>query len=369
MKENLRGHGKRLALIAAVLIFVLLAFAGCRGQKPQTAGFRASEKYFFHDNWILYLYSDNNAVHFNAKEQIVETGSWTSEGDKVVLSMPGSGLDGKKLVYDGSDLHLGDQVYQRALVTGLFKSGQTGKTMDVSSLGIVYFYTDFDNRAGKDVGQWKLDGGSFVFESPLLGPEPVLAVYEKDCWIIDGIPYERIVGHISLDVPTSMIFGAWKQEEDMLIFNELLSELGKYGFETQEDLTAILQPGEASGDLRFTLNGAEAIIRCVNNNPQPAPMSECMLFSFYTEDTTGVFAVTNLGHRCGEATFDEMLQPDCTDYDAGRGAIVYESFTMIMTRSNDAERIPENDTIIELKFVNETLKSFWIYLPGAERVG
>lgn len=369
MKDNLRGHGKRLALIAAVLIFVLLAFAGCRGQKPKHPGYRASETYFLHDNWILYLYFNNNAVHFNAKEQIVETGSWTSEGSKVVLSMPGSSLDGKKLVYDGSDLHLGDQVYQHTLVTGLFKSEQTGKTMNVSSLGFLYFYTDYENRAGKDVGQWKLDGGSFVFESPLLGPEPVLAVYEKGCWIIDGIPYEHIVGKISLDVPKSMIFGAWKQEEQMLIFNELLSKLGKYGFETQEDLTAILQPGEASGDLRFTVNGAEAIIRCVNNNPQPAPMSECMLFSFYTEDTTGVFAVTDLGHRCGEATFDEMLQPDCTDYDADHGAIVYESFTMTAIRLNDAERIPESDTIIELKFVNEILKSFRIYLPSAERAG
>lgn len=248
-------------------------------------------------------------------------------------------------------------------MTGAYKNADAGDGYKIFEDGTFIAYTDFEEQKGKFIGTVLPEGGEWVFTSPVFDQGKVTGTYEDKVWTIDGKAYTETFS--SIEVTGLHFRGLYANGKSLFIWGRSMQNLEKNDLECTADLTQVMQPREISDEITVTFDGAEAKVRAINPYEKQAPLSDCLICCFYTEDTTGTFSYEIDGHACGEECFDQLLEQDVYSYEKDR--LVYKEYIAILSdfdfeSGEDArgEKIlnPSGDCNLTFNFDGAALKSF-----------
>ena len=288
-----------------------------------------------------------------------------------------TGLNGAADVVDeqapgsvrNADEDEGDVTVIDTAMAGCFVNEAQGDGYRISEDGTFTSYADFEEKKGKTIGIVIPKDGEWIFSSPVFDQGSLTATFTDSKWVIGGKTYTETFNYVS---GVSIHFrGIYADGKSSLIWCRQMKNLEKEGFTCSEDLTRMMKPQEISGDIKVTVKKAEATVRAINPYENSAPLSDCLICSFYTEDTKGIFRFESDGAYCGQDCFDKLLEKDVYVYEKDR--LVYKEYLMVFHdfdyKAGDDSRgekvlNPTGECDLTFCFDGSRLKSFCYTSPA-----
>lgn len=250
-----------------------------------------------------------------------------------------------------------------ASVTGSYVNETDGDGFTIEEDGSFAAYADFQEKKGKMIGRVLPQGEQWIFSSPVLDKGSLTGTFQDREWTVDGKKYtETYSGRPNIKIHFR---GLYCNGENLLIWCRRMDNLEKNGLEVSADLDQVMEPQEISDDIAVRFNDAAAVVRAVNPYEKEAPLSDCLLCYFYTEDTTGTFTFDIDGFCCGEDCYDDLLEQNVSTYEKDR--LVYKEHILVLSDFDYAadEGLQGEDFIdlsgdcdLTLNFEGTALKSF-----------
>jgi outer membrane protein OmpA-like peptidoglycan-associated protein len=212
-------------------------------------------------------------------------------------------------------------------LTGSFKNEADGDGYKIYEDGTFTAYRDFENKKGKMIGTVLPDGDKWVFTSPGLDKGQVYGTYKDDEWIIDGKQYPYTFASVEM-VPLHFR-GLYANNKSLLIWGKKMENLEKEGLKCTADLDQKIPSLKVTDEIEISFKRGKAKVRAINPYENEASLSDCIICSFYTEDTTGTFTFESDGVACGDDCFDKLLENDVYKYEKDR--LVYKEFLLTLS--------------------------------------
>lgn len=248
-------------------------------------------------------------------------------------------------------------------LTGSFKNEADGDGYKIYEDGTFTAYRDFENKKGKMIGTVLPDGDKWVFTSPGLDKGQVYGTYKDDEWIIDGKQYPYTFASVEM-VPLHFR-GLYADNKSLFIWGKKMENLKKEGLKCTADLEQKIPSLKVTDEIDISFKKGKAKVRAINPYENEAPLSDCIICSFYTEDTTGTFTFESDGFACGDDCFDKLLEKNVYKYEKDR--LVYKEFLLTLSdfdfvagEDPRGEKLLEADGDCDLTFCfdGSVLKSF-----------
>ena len=207
------------------------------------------------------------------------------------------------------------------------------------------------------------DGDQWVFSSPGLDKGQVYGTYKDDEWIIDGKQYPYTFASVEM-VPLHFR-GLYADNKSLFIWGKKMENLKKEGLKCTADLEQKIPSLKVTDEIDISFKKGKAKVRAINPYENEAPLSDCIICSFYTEDTTGTFTFESDGFACGDDCFDKLLEKNVYKYEKDR--LVYKEFLLTLSdfdfvagEDPRGEKLLEADGDCDLTFCfdGSVLKSF-----------
>ena len=368
------------ALLLAVLMMFSLCACGSKSSGSSSDSAPSPEYtpnpdrcygLFESDGTFLEVNEDGTAAIFNGIEQYCFEGSYVKDGDTATFTFEGSEYDGVVGTYtpDKYTWTLNDVDFSSGSVGGFFKCEATGEGFDMISDYTFTFYKDFSNESGKAVGVYERDGYAWKFKSAGFDGGFMMGVYDGHRWYFGDKEYEFTSEHLTTSLESLKLrwgFGTFVKGDEMAILCSEIGDLVDDGFKTDANLKQTVRScGVCKIDV--TYKKAAATILAVNPYEKEAPLSACIVGSFYTEDTGKVFQLSEDGYRCGEKNYDQLLTNDVYDYSVDRFSyhLGWISHNVSLGGGyGDLVLDDDSNPTLTLSYDGSTLKSFRFSYPG-----
>ena len=362
---------RKISLLLAIVM--MLTLSACSKSAGSTAPAQSSTVkreddhtgIFYHESEILFVREDGTVTIVDARQESCFDGTYSKTGGKFRFSAEGAGIDGAYGTFDGNNWQIDGTQYSHAYLTGAYVCAETGEGYYFNDNNTFFAYRDFSNEKGKLIGTYERDGYQWALWSPAFEGGNKTASFDGRRWIVDGAVYEP---KIYIPPLSSMISaGIYIEDEIGIILGKKLGNLEETGFSCEAlGEKTLIAPGAVTADLRAVYKGkAEAFVRAINPYENEAPLSECMVCSFYTEDTSGIFQLNRHGDGCGSENYSELLNTNVYDYSPER--LVYKEFVLpafdfLMSSGEDdygeVLLLPQGNCDVTMVFNGETLCSF-----------
>lgn len=208
---------------------------------------------------------------------------------------------------------------------GFFANEDAGDGIIIDSDGTFEAYEDFENKKGKVIGTYEREENQWRFTSPGFENGDKMGTFEGKQWLLDGKYYS----YASPSLPSMIRFlagiyldGVGQQS----ILGCRVKNLEKIGFTMEIDYENASVASGNIAEFEITYNEAKAVVKAINPFENEASLADCMVCSFYTEDTTGTFCLNSEGNCCGEENFDQLLEKDVYDYQTEK--LIYKKYIM-----------------------------------------
>lgn len=252
---------------------------------------------------------------------------------------------------------------------GVFVNEDAGDGITIYSDGTFEAYEDFENEKGKVIGTYEREGNQWRFTSPGFENGDKMGTYDGKQWLLDGeyYSYDSMSLSSMIRIPAGIYLEGVGQQS---ILGCRVKNLEKIGFTTEIDYENASVASGNIAEFEITYNEAKAVVKVINPFENEASLAECIVCSFYTEDTTGTFCLNNEGNCCGEENFDQLLEKDVYDYQTEK--LIYKKyvipdFDIEISTSEDVkgEKIlnPSGNSDLTLNFDGAVLVSFSYVYP------
>lgn len=323
---------------------------------------------FYHEGELIIIREDGTITAIAAEKESCIDGTYSEVGDQYHFVADNTSLNDAYGTFDGSEWIINDITYHSTSITGSYSNEDIGDGIIISSDGTFEAYLDFENKRGKIIGTYEREGYQWIFTSPGLENGSQVGTFYGRQWLFDGDYYTRTFSFFP-EINFSSD-GIYAKGDKLSVLGSRVKNLEKLGFATDADYDNISVKSGAVSELEVTYKNAKAIIKAINPFENDAALADCLVCSFYTEDTTGVFQLDNNGTRCGEENYDKLLNQDVYEYTPEK--LVYKkyiipAFDFEFSTSDDpkGEQIlsPSGYCDLTLTFDGAVLTSFGYVFP------
>ncbi|MGN1165605.1 MAG: OmpA family protein, partial [Lachnospiraceae bacterium] len=258
---------------------------------------------------------------------------------------------------------------------GSFLCETIGDGININSDGTFVAYNDYENKIGKVIGTYSQDGEEWIFLSPIFPNGSKNGSFDGQNWHFDGNEYIRKTSPITLDAMVKDIKGIFILGNQITILGTKVEDLGKLGLSTSLDYKNMTLSSGATIDIDVSYGDAKATVQVINPYENEVSLGECLVCSFYTEDTSNTYQLDGSGNTCGVDNYDDLLDFDVYEYTSEK--LVYKTYIFHLDYINVAIDDPKGDQIIKLsgdtnltlRFDGLTLKSFRYDLSDVANYG
>ena len=248
-------------------------------------------------------------------------------------------------------------------MAGSYINETQGDGYKINEDGTFTAYKDFKNKKGKMIGTVLPEGSQWIFSSPVMDNGQVIGTYKDGEWVIDGKTYTYTFGGLSL--PSLHFYDIYVNNKSLVLWGKKMKKLEEKGLKCTADLDQKIKSLEVTDEITVTSGKAVAKVRAINPYENEAPLSDCLICSFYSDDTTGTFGFESDGFKCGDDCYDNLLQSSVYIYEKDR--LVYKDYIFTLSdveyHSGDDSRGEKilnvtGDVDITFCFDGSILKSF-----------
>lgn len=306
---------------------------------------------------LLILEEDGTFAKINASEQSCEEGTYSISGNTASLTDNETGNTSEGKFQNGAWTLKGTS-YIRSVILGNYTSEKNGDGITVMNANTFVAYKDFAGKKGKIVGSYERVGYTWEFISPGFEEGKITGTFDGEQWVFDGDSYERSFANSITPAVSSGISGIYSGDKLVQVLECRVKNLSELGFATNVDLEqTYVESGSVTKSIRFIYEDTWADIKAINTFENTVPLSECTVYSFYTEDTTGTLALNSRGDTCGQELYDSLLNTDVYEYTPER--LVYKKHVMTAFEFETAkEDDPKGKNIIDLTGAYDLVLTF-----------
>lgn len=306
---------------------------------------------------LLILEEDGTFAEINAGEQYCAEGTYCISGNTATLTdnETGDKVEGK---FENATWVLNGINYTRSGIQGSYSNEEIGDGIMIMNDNTFIAYKDFNNKKGKIIGTYERAGYAWKFISPGLEEGYRIGTFDGKQWFFDGDYYERTFTNSITPAVSFGVSGIYVDEKPIYVLECRVKNLSELGFTSDVDLEqTYLESGNVSKSIRFKYGSTWADLKVINTFENSAPLSECTVISFYTEDTTGTFALNSEGDTCGQELYDDLLDFDVYKYEPER--LVYKklAWTALDFEVTGADD-PKGEQIIKLNQTYDLIYTF-----------
>ena len=321
-----------LILALCMILGAMTVFAAGSGEEADSVDQSDDPQYGAFESggvYVLVEQDDTFALIDSAKKSCIE-GQIVTEGSSCRFVGEGGSTMDEAAVFDGSSWTIGGTEYREAIMFSNFINEEKGDGFVMDEDGMFVAYRDAKNKTGKILGTYDRNGWQWTFSSPGISGGSITGSFDGRDWVVNGERYEW--GIISLDWPSLGLRGVYADGDLISMIGRRLKKLSEDGFTVDADLDkTTLKPGELSEEISLTYKvglgkKGKAEVIAINPFENEATLADCIVCSFYTEDTSKVFTYEVDGGYCGEDLFDKLLRKDVYYYTTTR--LIYKTFVL-----------------------------------------
>ena len=319
---------------------------------------------FYNEEELLIVRENGTMTVIAIAENKFLEGTYSKENDKFCFTIQNSDFEEIYGTYENSKWMINDSTYSRTYETGDYYNEQNGAGIVINSDGTFAIYEDFENKKGKLIGTYERVGCEWLFTSPIWEGENVSGSYDGRVWSLEGEVYVKSRGVNLSSISFDPLFQFYVKGENIFILGEKVSELRKSGFTINMDIDSINVMSGKLIEMSIIYDEAIAEIKVINPYENDVLLSECIVCSFFTEDTTGVYTINE--EACGVENRDTLLDYDVYEYTKNK--LVYKEHLMLPVNINTdfskGEQIIDvtGNADVTYNFEGMILKSFKIEL-------
>lgn len=321
---------------------------------------------------VMIVREDGTVTAIFASQENCVDGTYEKEGEQYHFVSDNANISDEYGTFDGSSWIINDLEYRSTHETGSYSSESTGDGLQINSDGTFVAYKDFENKSGKVIGTYDREGYQWIFTSPGLEGGSKTGTFDGHCWYFEGKEYSYDTDAISFNGGI-VIFnhGIFISGEETKLLGARVESLEEFAFGTPVDYKNMtLAPG-AFMEMDVAYGDASAKIQAINPYENEAPLAECVICSFYTEDTSGVFQLDRDGNTCGVNNHDDLLEFGVYEYTNEK--LVYKTYMLLPFDFAISANDPKGKKVIDLSgdvdltlmYDKMTLKSFRYDLSDA----